>query len=529
MGRTPRPGELESVLDAHRKWLESDGKEGVRADLSRVDLRGAKLGAIDLRKARLQRTDFRYADLREADFREADLKRAKFRRAKLESAKLQGAKLRDAMFYEADLTDADLTDSKRLFAENLAGAILTGAKLPEDLAKFEGLKQQEETSKNARRMHFTMLLGCAYAWLTIATTTDVRLVANSASSPLPIIQTEIPIAGFYWAAPIILLSLYFYLHLYLQQLWRGYAALPARFPDGKALDERVYPWLLNGLIRAHLRRLRGTRPTLSRLQNGVAILLAWWVVPLTLVAFWLRYLPRHDKWGSGFHLDLIVLSALFGLYAYWLARATLRRKDNPFRWKKARGDGRAWLVLGTVGLGAVLSLATLGAIDGSRTLLLASSKDRPELFGPRTWVPWAFQLVGYRTYADLANKDISARPKDWWTTAKANRNLATVAGAKLAGRDLRYASANHAFLVNADLLRAKLEGANLLFADLRKANLLGADLRGATLGFADLRGAELDCKTLTKATNWEYAYRDPALACGEDIPKPPPKAGKKPD
>ena len=100
--RTLRPGELESILDAHRKWLESDGKEGERADLSRVDLRGAELDAIDLRKAKLQRTDFRYADLHEADFREADLKRAKFRRARLESAKLQGARLRDTMFYEAD-------------------------------------------------------------------------------------------------------------------------------------------------------------------------------------------------------------------------------------------------------------------------------------------------------------------------------------------------------------------------------------------------------------------------------------------
>ena len=76
-----------------------------------------------------------------------------------------------------------------------------------------------------------MLLGCVYAWLTIATTTDARLLTNSASSPLPIIQTEIPIALFYLAAPLLLVSFYVYLHLYLQSMWRGLATLPARFPS----------------------------------------------------------------------------------------------------------------------------------------------------------------------------------------------------------------------------------------------------------------------------------------------------------
>jgi hypothetical protein len=48
-------------------------------------------------------------------------------------------------------------------------------------------------------------------------------------------------------APLILLGVYFYLHLYLQRLWRDLSTLPAVFPDGEALDEKAYPWLLNGL------------------------------------------------------------------------------------------------------------------------------------------------------------------------------------------------------------------------------------------------------------------------------------------
>ncbi len=36
--------ELQKILAAHRKWVESEGKEGKKADLARANLRGAKLG-----------------------------------------------------------------------------------------------------------------------------------------------------------------------------------------------------------------------------------------------------------------------------------------------------------------------------------------------------------------------------------------------------------------------------------------------------------------------------------------------------
>ena len=135
-----------------------------------------------------------------------------------------------------------------------------------------------------------MLLACVYSWLTIATTTDARLLTNSASSPLPIIGTEIPIAYFYWAAPFILVALYVYLHFYLQRLWDGLAGLPAIFPDGKRVDQRAYPWLLNSLVRQHFDLLKD-RSLIAKSEELITIFLAWWVVPLTLIGFWLKIPP----------------------------------------------------------------------------------------------------------------------------------------------------------------------------------------------------------------------------------------------
>ncbi len=45
--------ELKQILAAHETWLETDGEEGKRADLSRTDLQGADLVVANLQKAHL--------------------------------------------------------------------------------------------------------------------------------------------------------------------------------------------------------------------------------------------------------------------------------------------------------------------------------------------------------------------------------------------------------------------------------------------------------------------------------------------
>ncbi len=48
------PEELKEILKAHKKWVKSDGKEGVMANLSMADLRNADLSEAFLIKADLQ-------------------------------------------------------------------------------------------------------------------------------------------------------------------------------------------------------------------------------------------------------------------------------------------------------------------------------------------------------------------------------------------------------------------------------------------------------------------------------------------
>ena len=84
---------LNTILDQHRLWIESDRKQGKRANLKGANLQGANLQNANLEGANLQ-----HAYLRGANLWDANLKGANLTGAYLEGADLRGANLWDATF-----------------------------------------------------------------------------------------------------------------------------------------------------------------------------------------------------------------------------------------------------------------------------------------------------------------------------------------------------------------------------------------------------------------------------------------------
>jgi uncharacterized protein YjbI with pentapeptide repeats len=522
--------ELTKILEAHQLWLKSDGKEGHRAvgkhDFSEKDLTGAQLSKAQLKKsnftkanlknanlkgAELQGAVFKDASLENTALQDSDLLEAEFTGATLTNASLQGAVLRSAKFdnaqlsrtrlREADLRNANLQNALYLQTAQLAGADVGGAKLPEAIREFRGLETIAEATSNAQKLFGAMLGGCLYCWLTIGTTKDAALLTNSASSPLPIIGTALPIVGFYLVAPIVLLALYFYFHLNMQRLWEALADLPAFFPDGRSLDKRGDPWLLNGLVSAHFVRLRHERPSLSRVQQWLSILLAWWVVPATLIVFWGRFLVRHDwlGWfGTVLHIALLATAIGFGWMSCRLMRETLRGAPRKrFLWEHAWKDPRTYKritgALGVCVVGGIFYLVSFGAIQG-----VPPDEKAPNF---QKLVPRILGHIGFSPFADLVEEDVSTKPANW--TGK-TEEYPFVKGARLVGAQMRYAQARFVFLVNANLSHANLSGANLsnanlVFANLDYANLSKANLGGANLVFANLDHANLNGANLSNA------------------------------
>ncbi len=436
----PNPDEIQQMLAAHRAWLESRGHEGSRLELY-------------------------FADLDEAD---------------LHLANLRGACLWETSLHRSDLRDADLTETEGILPKNLAGANLSGAKVDDALKKFSALNTVERASRYARKIFFLLLIIMVYTWLTLASVSDATLLSNLDALKLPFAGVTIPATIFFGAVPIILLLLFLYFHLVQQRVWEAIADLPAVFPDGTGLQKNIYPWLLNGIASAHVKYIRKNRPVFSRFQNAISIIVAWWLVPYTMVWFWIRYLTKREWVISGIHIAAVSLSIGFAFFFLFLARRTLRGES-------LRGHGIFVRVALFVLLVVFFGGASYGIIE-----------HEPGLEGkhPLAFVMNIAEKLGYETNANFSGTDVSIKPSGWTGAAE---QIDQVRGAELAGMHLPNARAVKAFLVKADLQGADLTQANLDSADLRYANLSSADLRGASLAYANLEYANLFDADLTGA------------------------------
>jgi uncharacterized protein YjbI with pentapeptide repeats len=143
-------GQLQNVLNAHCRWVDSEGSKGKRANLARFEMMGADLFGTNLRSANLSRASLSKADLSDCDLETADLENANLKGASLAWANIRDANLRGACLIEADLRWADLRRAN-LSEADFRGANLSGADLRDAIlmgADFRGAKLKNTILEN---------------------------------------------------------------------------------------------------------------------------------------------------------------------------------------------------------------------------------------------------------------------------------------------------------------------------------------------------------------------------------------------
>ena len=468
--------ELAEILDQHKIWAESGGESGAKADLSGVNLAKADLTGVNLQGAHLHRMNLAGADLSMANLRGASLVRSNMQNANLLGTELRGANLMGANLYGAE----------GLWFGRLGGTNLFDAVLPESISAVDSSKAIGDATKVARWFYFLTIGVSAICSLLIAFTSDVRLLVNSSALHTTRLGNLLPMTGLYLGGPLVLLALSLRFHFLLLRLWGSMAALPAVFPDGQTL-EKDGPWYLMGLVRRHFRWQGESRSAMTAFETVLSTVLAYWVVPVTLFFFWLRYLPRQDFRGTLLHVFLMTLSVATATCVPFVVSRVLRPGD--IRIPKSTNVLR--MILGTtraaLATGCILFVISLGVNRGLPADRAAAASESPS--DPRRWAAMVFQSVGYRPYADLTEAVLSTPPPagETWTDETVER----ISGARLNQMNLRFARGYRAFLINAKLWRANLEGAYLSEADLRGANLREALLRSAILDRVQLTHAVL--------------------------------------
>jgi uncharacterized protein YjbI with pentapeptide repeats len=462
--------EFASILDQHRIWVETGGDEGAKANLSGVNLENADLTGVNLQGAILQRANLRNADLSMANLRGASLVQADLSNASLLGAELRGANLMGATLYGAE----------GLWLGRLGGANLYDAMLPETISSVDGSKAVWEATKSARWFYLLMLSVSAICGLVVATTSDARLILDGPTIPIRRLGNLLPINAFYLIAPIALLTIFVRFQFLLLRVWSSMSALPAVFQDGQTV-EREGPWYLMGLVRRHFRWLREAKTPVSLMENVIATMLAYWIVPTTIALIWMRYLVRQDLRGSALHVLFFVLSVSVATGL----PAVVSRVVRPGEVRRPSSRSILRLAILTlripVAAGLILMTLSLGVIWGIPAETEAS--ERYFSGSPRRWAAEGFRLVGYRPYADLIESSL--------ILPKKKGDAVSEDGAKLNEGSLRYARAYRAALPDARLWRGDLVGAYLTESDLRGANLREAKMRDAVLDHTNLQKAVL--------------------------------------
>src|SRR5467141_1630966 len=468
--------DLAEILDQHKIWVESGGESGIKADLCGVNLAKADLTGVNLQGAHLHRLNLAGADLSMANLRGASLVRSNLQNANLLGTELRGANLMGANLYGAE----------GLWFGRLGGTNLFDSVLPDSISAVDSSKAIGDATKIARWFYFftvgVSLLCCAL----IAFTTDVRLLLNASAVPAARLGNVLPMTGLYLGGPLVLLVLSLRFHFLLLRLWGSMAALPAVFPDGQTL-EKDGPWYLMGLVRRHFRWQGDTKSAMTTFETVLSTVLAYWIVPVTMFFFWLRYLPRQDFRGTLLHVFLITLSVATATSVPFVVSRVLRPGD--IRLPKSKNIIR--MILGTTraafACGFILFLFSLGVNRGLPFDHGTSAGESPA--DVKRWASMVFQSVGYRPYAEVTEAALSTPPPqgEAWT----EETVEGIAGARLNQMNLRFARGYRVFLVNAKLWRANLEGAYLSEADLRGANMRETLLRSAILDRAQLTHAIL--------------------------------------
>lgn len=446
----------------------NDDKPFRNADASGLDISGFSWDGEDFTGCDLRGANLSGCTFNESDFRHADL-------------------------WNADLRDSDLTDAKNLLPAQLAATDLSRAKLPPDISSFQALDAVKDLTDNSSKVFLIILGAVLYTFLTIATTKDAQLIVDTNLTKLPVIGTDVPIISFYIVTPLVLLGVFIYFHIYLQRLWESISQLPAVFLDGRRLDEKTPAWLVTDLARKHFPRLLVVPLALSRLQSILSMVLAYWLVPISLSVIWLRLLFLRDWWINGFHILMLAIAFGFAAQAVQSLSKTLEgRAPRISRVSRVSRLIGVWEGL-PAGLITLLLAFTCSFVllEWDRYLRYdVNVLGRVSLADGSHLSPWkilgeqleeALDRIHIRTWVSIDQEDISIKPTTWTGLAQnSETELALAKGARLTDKSFRRIHAEGTFFGKSVMERVDLDAGYLALADFRGAGLVDCSARSTS-------------------------------------------------
>ena len=381
--------------------------------------------------------------------------------------------LHEQEFRNTNLRGVNLKRAVSLQPRFFSGADLSGATFPENF-EFD-LSSIEVVSKAGRNLLTAILSICFYCWIVRLGTTDASLLINFSRTKIPLVNADILIKGFYFLMPILILfmNLYFVIcmHTFLIKLKK----MPAFFPDGASIHQKIYPWFLSFFARYIHQNVR-EKNNAHRPELIIGLALGWFAVPATMLAFWYQSLAEQDYFTSTTQLLAITFSFMLNFYLQNLFFSDHSRDRR--RNKTTERETKTKIIFLSVNS---LSIAiTFVAIFIWLTLFFTDIKiPLPHL------------------YANLERAALSQKLVGW-----SIEDFKKTRGVHLREINFKHGDAREVFMVNSDL-----QGSVLKYVDFRKADLRCVNFSKSDLSFSQFEGSLLDEADFTGANLCDIKWR----------------------
>ena len=343
----------------------------------------------------------------------------------------------------------------------------------------------DQSSMRNRTLLIAFLFLLLYICITVGVTTDLQLFLHNGKVTLPLLDTPIPLFGFYLIAPVILWAVHFNLFFNLK---RHRKKLNDWFQSESNKDEI---WLLPFLLN-YPGKLRNDNLDNILLRVSLSILI-FVSPPGVLLFIQIRFSAYQSNWITSFHFVVFLLDILI-VIRYWNDIFPQYHKNenavNKFKSQLKNGFLRLLIIL-IVGGSALNFLGTFRIIFFPHVLQDWVNNENSPIF------PAKVVETILKPHLELQGEELVKKVPENWGNCEGNINF--VVGYDFQNRSLNFANFEYADLAKADLRNARLHGANLVNACLRETNLEKAILRGADLSQAELQGVNLSRANLQEA------------------------------
>lgn len=311
------------------KWNEIRTSTVALNNFDDLQLCGCDLRSADLTRLSMRSVCLRNSDLRGTKLTHSDLGGSDFSGAKIgvDWRTMQISDLADARLHAVNFSGVDLSQASGLNPTSFPGSDLRSANLPSIITPIEDKIKNicdyiSETARGAGITFFGLLVLCVYTVLTIGG--SISLMQSNDKIKVPIFDIEVPVTYMHFVLPLLIASMYVYMHLYLDRLWTALSGLPYRFPDGRFVHEKVYSSPLTGVVRLYFHRYSEQRIFTDRFEALSCIVLAWFAAPATLA-----FLSVHCSCTIRFQMICIItygvtaLTSFFGIHTFIQANKRL--------------------------------------------------------------------------------------------------------------------------------------------------------------------------------------------------------------